>query len=207
MYRRKRDSNGKFAKEITPIPTLCACGCNEVVWGKKQYVHGHNRPWLGLSRSEESRKKMSQSHMGLQAKEKHPRFGKKESKETTQKKLANPNYIATRRKCGEFIPTEESRKKMSQSHIGLQTKEKHPMWKGGHKLAIARRRHKRRGRGFVPLTTKNPYNEPIEFHHIHPELPYVVPCPKRIHQMFNGHEKTHYQNVNAMLGFSYDLTL
>lgn len=84
--------------------------------------------------------------------------------------------------------------------------EKAPYWKGGRKLMFARARHKRRNRGFILLAHKNPYQEPIEFHHIHPSLPFVVYCPTRIHKMFNGHEKSHFQNVNAMLGFRIDQT-
>ncbi len=83
-------------------------------------------------------------------------------------------------------------------------KEKHPFWKGGQKLAWARSGNKKRKRGFILLVPNNPYNEPIDYHHIHPNLPYVVPCPKRIHIMFNGHEKTHFENVNAMLGFRFE---
>lgn len=84
--------------------------------------------------------------------------------------------------------------------------ESHPNWKGGQRLNDARHKAKKRSRGFILLTKHNPYDEPIEYHHIHPNLPYVVPCPTRIHQMFPGGEKTHFQNVNAMLGLSFDFS-
>lgn len=92
---------------------------------------------------------------------------------------------------------EVTRKKIGDSHRG----EKNINWKGGKKLKNARRKAKRRELGFILLTNNNPYNEPIEYHHIHPSLPYVIPCPKRIHQMFKG--MTHFQNVNAMLGIRF----
>src|SRR3989304_5379729 len=32
-------SDGSF---YPPIPSLCNCGCNEIVWGGREYVLGHN---------------------------------------------------------------------------------------------------------------------------------------------------------------------
>lgn len=82
--------------------------------------------------------------------------------------------------------------------------ENNPNYKGGKKLMCARRNNKRREKGFILLTKNNPYNEPIEYHHIDKNLPYVVPCPTRIHHMFGGREKNHIQNVNTMLNISID---
>ncbi len=96
---------------------------------------------------------------------------------------------------------QEWRMKISHTLVGKYTGEKAHQWKGGQKLTWARSRNKRRLRGFILLTNNNPYTEPIEYHHVHPDLPYVVPCPTRIHEMFRG--KTHFQNVNAMLGFRF----
>ena len=67
-------------------------------------------------------------------------------------------------------------------------------------MAIARHGSKRRNKGFVLITNKNPYDETIEYHHIHPDLPYVIPCPERIHGMFFGADITHYDNVNLIVG-------
>jgi len=80
--------------------------------------------------------------------------------------------------------------------------EKNPAWKGGKKLREAKKRNKHIQKGFILISHTN-YDETIEYHHIHPELPYVIPCPKRIHQMFNDgiDNKRHCNNVNAMLGF------
>jgi hypothetical protein len=76
----------------------------------------------------------------------------------------------------------------------------HYKWNGGKKLAIARHRNKRRNKGFILVTNNIPYDEPIHYHHIHPDLPYVVPCPARIHSMFFGADITHFNNVNLMIG-------
>lgn len=100
-------------------------------------------------------------------------------------------------KIGDANPmkSEESRKKISG--------DKHYNWKGGERVAGLRHTYKRRARGTILITDKNPYDEPIEYHHIHPDLPYVVPCPTRVHQMFGENDHTrerHFNNVNAMLG-------
>ncbi len=53
------------------IPTLCACGCNEVVWNGHKYRRGHNASNKGKSTwakgkhfSEEHRKKIGLAHKG-----------------------------------------------------------------------------------------------------------------------------------------------
>lgn len=81
-----------------------------------------------------------------------------------------------------------------------------PRWAGGQKLAEAKHRNKHRQRGFVLISNKNPYSEIIEYHHIYPNLPYVIPCPKRIHQMFNDgvDVQKHCDNVNFMLGIKFE---
>jgi hypothetical protein len=68
---------------------------------KGQFEKGHTKPkemmekisnslrgnkcHLGCKHSDESRKKMSESHIGIQAGEKHPMFGKKQSQEVCEK--------------------------------------------------------------------------------------------------------------------------
>jgi len=88
------------------------------------------------------------------------------------------------------------------SRIGNFTRK---VWKGGKKMTRAKAHNKERQKGFVLISNKNPYNEPIEYHHIDKNLPYVVPCPTRIHKMFNGFNKNHYNNVNAMLGIKLNI--
>ena len=114
-------------------------------------------------------------------------LGKKHTSEVIQK-------IKERR--AKQILTSERNAKISNSMKG----DKNHFWNGGKKLAWARSRVKRRAKGFVLIIKRNPYREPIDYHHIHPDLPYVIPCPERIHKMFNGNTKAHFDNVNAMLG-------
>lgn len=83
--------------------------------------------------------------------------------------------------------------------------ENNPHWLGGLKASKSRSEFIRRNRGFVLLTTKNQYNEPIDYHHIHPYLPYVIPVPRRIHIMFLGNNESHYANVNTMVGIKFEV--
>jgi len=151
----------------------------------------------GRRLSEETKQKISEAHKG----KKRPKWiidmlvkthkGQKLSEETKRK--------ITESNIGKHH-TEETRAKMSASQP---KRENSPHWRGGKKAYIARRRYKIRNRGFTQVVNKQPYNEPTEFHHIHPKLPYVIPCPTRIHKMFSGAEKSHHHNVNAMLGFKF----
>lgn len=97
-------------------------------------------------------------------------------------------------------PLTEAHKKALSIHHADMSGNKHPMWKGGNKLRQARANAKHRAKGCVFITKNNPYDEPVEYHHIHPDLPFVVPCPTRIHKMFHGSTPYHHDNVNAMLG-------
>ncbi len=71
---------------------LCKCGCgNPVSKPENKYVNGHiwrgrsnNR--LGIKHTEETKKKMSKSHIGKQTGPDNPAYGKKMSKETCRKK-------------------------------------------------------------------------------------------------------------------------
>ena len=153
------DYNGN--KEIFPsIPTLCACGCNEIVYKVNRYKRGHiSRLSLPIN---------------------NLKIGWDLNQTEIYKKLHSEII--------ERIP-----------RMRLFGKE-HPRWNGGKKIRVARANYKRLDRGFVLLTLNNPYNEPVDFHHIDPNLPYVVPCPKRIHEMFTGNHNYHHQNVNYWLG-------
>lgn len=63
-----------------PIFDLCHCGCNEIVWNGKEFIHGHNG--RGKPRSEKFKKYLSEINKG----ENNPCFGKKPSEETRLKK-------------------------------------------------------------------------------------------------------------------------
>lgn len=53
---------------ISKIPTLCGCGCNEVVWNGKKYIRGHSSRGLNNpAKREEVRKKISESMKGRPA--------------------------------------------------------------------------------------------------------------------------------------------
>lgn len=179
---------------------------------KSQFKKGH-RPVC----TENTRRKMSLAHKGKTVSEQtkmllsinkrqlfsdpknHPWYGKKHTEETKKK-------MREARKKQVF--STETKLKISKSRKGannLGTGDKHPGWKGGKKISNARHCYKQRKRGFTPIIYTNPYNEPIDYHHIHPNLPFIIPCPKRIHQMFSGKEKTHFDNVNAMLGVRFDI--
>lgn len=151
-----------------------------------------NKYCLGRKRSEDEKRKISETMKGRKV----PWVLGKHLSEKTKEKLSDS-------KKGRTV-SKEVRGKISKTLIGRFIGKNHPNWNGGKRLADARQRHKRRKRGFVLITDKNPYDKPFEYHHIHPDLPYVVPCPKRIHQMFHGREKTHYFNVNIMLGFRFE---
>lgn len=166
----------------------------------------------GKSRSEETKIKISLGNKG-----KH-RSEETRKKISLAKKGKSPWIKGRTHSIDSKIKMSESHKNLvlSEGHIKSiilnlprLTGDKHPQWRGGKRLNKARSGAKRKKRGFILLTKVNPYNEPIEYHHIHPNLPYVVPCPKRIHQMFNGRTSTHFDNVNAMIGIkigeSYDI--
>ncbi len=42
----------------TAIPSLCLCGCNEIIWGGEQYVNHH------YSKTEEFKKQVSEKMKG-----------------------------------------------------------------------------------------------------------------------------------------------
>jgi len=50
--------NDKLKLKIPKIPTLCACGCNEVVWNGKHYSLGHNSRVSNPAKSPEARAKL-----------------------------------------------------------------------------------------------------------------------------------------------------
>lgn len=168
---------------------------SEAKQGSKNYLYGK-------SPSEETKEKMSISHAG----KRNSRYGCNPSVETRRKisEALKGKDVWNKGKAGVY--SEETVKRIADSLRGRFKGDQNPHWKGGEKLWRAKLNHRRRGVGFALITNNNPYNEPIEYHHIHPALPYVVPCPARIHQMFKG--KLHYTHVNMMLGIlSIDLSV
>ena len=127
----------------------CACGCGKTLnlynkWGyRREFIHGHNKPWLGKKRSEETKLKLRLAHLGgklisaetrKKMKEnarswtrgqkidlsKYPNFGmlgKKHSEETKQK-IREDNLKYPRRYWQEKTFSEEHRRKLRESHLG-----------------------------------------------------------------------------------------
>jgi len=81
------------------IENFCSCGCGEIAKKGNRFVHGHN------SRSE------------------HPMQGKKHSLETIQKLISSHLGLPSGRK-GKTC-SDESRRKMSESHKGFQFTDDH----------------------------------------------------------------------------------
>jgi len=142
---------------------------------------GKPSPQKGKKKSAEHCRNLSIAHTGLQAGEKHPLFGKHHTKDSILKMVQNAG----------------------KAMLGVKG-EKSPNWKGGSRVSNARHSNKKRQRGFIPIIYKNPYEEPIDYHHIVPNLPFVIPCPVRIHKMFPGNLPSHYELVNTMLGIKVD---
>ncbi len=83
---------------------------------------------------------------------------------------------------------------------------KHWRWKGGGKYINLRHNNKKRQRGFVPIVKKSPYpEENTEWHHIHPELPFVIPVPFFIHESFSGFKESHFNGVNSAMGLRFEI--
>lgn len=65
------------------------------------------------------------------------------------------------------------------------------------KITNAKARHKHREKGFILLFSLNNKTIEIEYHHVHPNLPYVIPVPKKIHKSIHGTNPNHYLGVTA----------
>jgi hypothetical protein len=98
-----------------------------------EWIDKLSRAHMGFKYSEESRKKMSDSHIGLQKGEKHPSFGKKHSEESIQKMRDAKvgKYVGEKNPMfGKPVPI-EVREKIRKTLIGKMAGEKNPAWKGG----------------------------------------------------------------------------
>lgn len=158
----------------------------------EEYKERMRKILLNRKFSEDSIRKMSGSHKGKKLSKEHI--------ENIRKANTGENNAAKRPDVRKKI-SDAMKRRTWRNLKG----EDSPCWKGGIKLSKAKTHAKRKMRGFILISVKNPYSERIEYHHIHPDLPYVVPCPARIHEMFPGNLPYHFDNVNAMLGVKFDL--
>jgi len=64
----------------------------------------------------------------------------------------------------------------------------------------------RRKKGFYPIIYNIfPDDVEVDYHHIYPYLPFVVPLPRENHQEFNGNLKKHLDNANKWVNFYYGI--
>lgn len=113
LKKKERERNQK-QKEAVSTP--------EFKQKISELMRGEKNPWYGKHLSEEHRRKLSESHIGIHAGEKHPMYGKKGEN--------NPNFGShrteeTKRRISEAnkgkVFSMESRIKMSKSHKGMKT--------------------------------------------------------------------------------------
>lgn len=67
------------------------------------------------------------------------------------------------------------------------------------KISKAKHHYKRKKYGFLPLfQIENNGSIKTEWHHISPNLPYVIPVPQEIHRKIGGGKKEHYKGVTFL---------
>jgi 5-methylcytosine-specific restriction endonuclease McrA len=90
--------------------------------GKHAFV-GKDNPFYGKKHTDESRKKMSESHKGIQKGKDHPMYGRKHTEESKRKMSESSK--------GQII-SEETRRKISEST----KREKSHLWRGGKSFEL-----------------------------------------------------------------------
>ena len=66
------------------------------------------------------------------------------------------------------------------------------------RISRAKQKYKHNQKGFVPLNTLIDISS--DWHHLHPQLPFVLSIDREIHRKYNG--KIHYDSVNAEIGLN-----
>ena len=132
---------------------------------------GKNHPMYDKHHSEETKLKMSIAKNGMYNGDNNPMYGKHHTEEgkhkQTEANSGENNYM-----YGKYH-SEETKRKISKSN----SKENHPQWKGGKKMAWARRRSKYR-----ELFSFIPHNIPHDnFHGHHVDFNHVIFIPKELH--------------------------
>ncbi len=153
----------------------CLCGCNQDIIikpyhkyrGIPKYIWGHCRrgktPWnRGIPRTEEDKEKISKSHMGIfPSPETRDKLSKSKRGKPSPKKGSHPEYMR-----GKNNP--------NYGKLGKDS----PNWKGGEKLARARKHAKRKRFGFIPLNECEV--DGWVGHHL--DWDYVIYIPEELHK-------------------------
>lgn len=73
-----------------------------------------------------------------------------------------------------------------------------------YKLHTKKRDAKKRRKGFIPILVNFfPKEIVVEYHHIHPNMPFVVPLPKTIHQTKTGNLNVHVEHNRRWIQILY----
>ena len=76
-FRARMDKVADSFRKPKPEPKLCGCGCGVFAEPGNTFLHGHNarvtHPMLGRKHSKETRKKLSDSHIGIPMTEENKR--------------------------------------------------------------------------------------------------------------------------------------
>jgi len=74
------------------------------------------------------------------------------------------------------------------------------------KMHNLKKDYKRRKKGFyLMIPNVFPSNIAVDMHHIHPNLPFVVPLPRKLHQENNGNLIEHLNTANEWVEFYYNI--
>ena len=165
---------------------------------KKKISESHkgNKYHLGKHLSEEAKKKISEAHKGKYSGENNPNWkgGKVERKCIVCGKTFYVKQKVVRKGGGLFCSYKCAGIWRSQHKKG----ENSPLWKGGLDIAYARKRAKRRQLGFIPLN--KPF-EGAEAHHI--DENFVIYIPKEIHQNIR-HSVWKQQNMDEINAIAWN---
>jgi hypothetical protein len=72
----------------------------------------------------------------------------------------------------------------------------------------ARKASRKRKKGFFPLVSNVfPDDINVDFHHVHPNLPFVFPLPRELHLSVNGVLDDHMESGNSWVEFFFDINV
>ncbi len=97
-------------------------------------------------------------------------------------------------------------KEYNQNHPELKEKRQQYRQTSAGRLACIRAAAKHRTKGFN-LLCPNFWTCPVDYHHVSPNYPYVVPLPRVVHQSVTGRSNFHFVFNAAMISQLYELDL